>query len=52
LQWIDNFSAKVQDVDDQHKKLADVFNALHEVLLANKGQDAHTKPERRIINSS
>ena len=52
MQWIDDFSVKVKDVDEQHKNLAVMFNALHEVLLANKGQGVHTKSERRIINSS
>jgi len=37
LVWNDSYSVKVRRFDDQHKKLIDLVNQLHEAMKAGKG---------------
>lgn len=40
LTWSDMYSVKVTDFDNQHKKLIDLINQLHDAMKAGKGKEA------------
>jgi hemerythrin len=39
IQWQDDFSVKVKEIDDQHKTLIQMINSLHEAMLVHKARD-------------
>lgn len=39
LNWSDNYSVKVREIDLQHKKLVDLINSLHEGMKNGKGKE-------------
>lgn len=43
ITWNDNYSVKVKQMDDQHKKLVDIINHLHDAMKAGKGKEAVDK---------
>jgi hemerythrin len=66
LEWKEEYSTGIEDVDDEHKDLIDVINRLHELLLADDarltvpaffarlidGVSAHFALEERIMGES
>ena len=51
IEWTeDRFSVNIPEIDDQHRKLVDVVNRLHDSLLENGGGES--SPEtKKILNS-
>jgi len=47
VEWTDDFSVNVEEIDAQHKKLITMLNTLHEALLSNKGKDVY----KNVIDS-
>jgi len=66
LQWKDEYSTGIEDVDDEHRDLIDIVNRLHGLVLAEdskltvpaffdgliKGVSAHFALEERIMDES
>lgn len=38
MQWSDDLSVSVSEIDSQHKKLVDLINILHAAMLAKQGK--------------
>jgi len=66
LEWKDEYSTGIEDVDDEHRDLIDIVNRLHGLMLAEdskltvpaffdgliKGVSAHFALEERIMDES
>lgn len=39
LNWSDNYSVRVREIDTQHKKLIDLINTLHDGMKSGKGKE-------------
>ena len=38
IKWTDELSVHIHEIDDQHKKLIDLINKLHEAMLQKQGK--------------
>ncbi len=43
LEWKDNFSVKIAEIDMQHQRLIEMLNGLHSAMKEGKGSDALSK---------
>jgi hemerythrin len=43
MKWSDNLSVEISEIDEQHKKLIEQINALHEGMLSGQGKDVLEK---------
>lgn len=43
MEWNNNFSVNIKEIDDQHKKLFTMVNELHDAMKAGKGSDVTGK---------
>ncbi len=48
--WNDSYSVKVTELDNQHKKLIDIINELHQAMLDKKAKDALEKIIGELMN--
>jgi hemerythrin len=48
IDWQDDFSVNVREIDDQHKVLIAMINALHEAMLANTARDLQRQTVNRM----
>lgn len=39
INWTDKYSVGIKDIDNQHLKLVEILNELHEAMKAGKGKD-------------
>lgn len=39
IEWIDDYSVGIEEIDNQHKKLVSILNELHESLKWGKGEE-------------
>jgi len=49
-QWNDSYSVKVAALDNQHKKLFDLINELHQAMKLGKGKDVAGAVLHRLID--
>lgn len=47
--WDQSFSVNVKEIDNQHKKLVDLVNGLHEAMKLGKGKDIMSKVLDELI---
>ncbi|MFA5331264.1 MAG: bacteriohemerythrin [Methanoregula sp.] len=43
MQWSDNLSVQIKEIDDQHKRLIELINTLHDAMLAKQGKQGLEK---------
>ena len=52
IEWKDDYSVNVQEIDEQHKKLVQMINDLHEAMVSGHGQDIMRDLVNRIVEYS
>ena len=50
IEWTDDFSVNVKEIDEQHKQLIAMINTLHEAFLANKAKEVHNKIVQGMVD--
>lgn len=50
ITWNENYSVKVKEIDNQHKKLVDLINQLHDAMKEGKGKDIIGNILNELVN--
>ena len=50
MNWESRFSVSIKEIDEQHKKLFEIINSLHDAMKAGKGKDALGKVLSELVN--
>ncbi len=50
INWQENFSVNVEEIDKQHKMLVEMINALHSAMLSNKAQESQKLTVKMMID--
>lgn len=50
VSWDDNFSVGVKELNDQHKKLIDLLNNLHDAMRVGKGKEILSTILKNLID--
>lgn len=50
LEWSDEYSVKVRELDEQHKQLITMINRLHEAMLTNRGREVQREIAAEMIS--
>ncbi len=50
ITWSDNYSVKVSTIDNQHKKLVEIINNLHDAMKTGKGKEAIGKTLNELVS--
>ena|SRR5271157_3277584 len=50
LNWSDEYSVMVKEMDEQHKKLVGMINDLHEAMKTGKGKDVMEKILKSLVD--
>jgi hemerythrin len=48
--WTEALSVKVDEIDNQHKRLVDLLNQLHDAMLQGKGREAIGKTLNGLVD--
>ncbi|MBX3008862.1 MAG: bacteriohemerythrin [Melioribacteraceae bacterium] len=49
ISWNENYSVKIRDIDDQHKKLIDLINELHDAMKSGRGKEVVGKTLSELL---
>lgn len=50
IAWEEKYSVNVKEIDDQHKKLVQLVNELHDAMLVGKGKQITSKVLQSLID--
>jgi hemerythrin len=50
MNWEERYSVKVREIDEQHKKLIDLINSLHDAMVEGKAKDAMGELLRDLVS--
>ena len=50
MEWLEEYSVKVKEIDDQHKKLIDMINELYQASKEYRGQDVQKAVIDKILD--
>ena len=50
LSWKDEYSVNIREIDDQHKRLVDLINELHEAMVQQKAKEVLGGVLSKLVN--
>ncbi len=52
IEWTEDFSVRVEEIDNQHKRLVDMINELHNAMVNGKGNSHVSEIISRLVDYS